>query len=153
MTESFSNGGEQEKTHANVYDEREGWVFIPVPVHTCMTCDEEFECPEFQDTSSCHCLPITAQCDSCEGKETMACWGHGTLTVNTQSILTKVDPIVCTFCGTVWKDWKFILHPNYCECEMRTDMFAEIEASWEPTASVPTPTPMAVPFPSFAELQ
>jgi len=123
-----------------------------MPYHLCVDCNEIFECPEFKDNSSCHCLPINTQCDSCEGKETMACWGHGTLTVNTQSIFTKVDPIVCTFCGTVWKDWKFILHPNYCECELRKDMFAEIEASWKPTLSVqadfstddsPTPSPMA----------
>jgi hypothetical protein len=147
MAESFDNGEEQEEPQANVYDEREGWVSVPAAVHTCMTCNEVFECPAFEYATGCDCLPTTAQCDSCEGKETMACWGNGTLTVvKTESIPTKVDltaTSVCMFCGTVWKDWKFILNPNYCECEMRKDMFAEIEASWEPTASVPTPTPMA----------
>ena len=105
--------------------------------HACVDCNQSFECPEFEHTSGCYCLPINAQCSPCEGKEMMACWAHGTLTMTTPtSIPTKVDPDVCTFCGTVWKDWKFILNPNYCECEMRKDMFAEIEASWEPT--VPT---------------
>lgn len=50
--------------------------------HTCINCNEQFQCVEFEDATGCDCLPIHAQCDSCDEKETMACWAHGTLIMN-----------------------------------------------------------------------
>lgn len=140
MAESFNTGNydDDREPEVNVFDEHEGWVYVPepeteieqpledgpstiqndpfwtskphfricsfcdspcqgfckceimervndvstpydMPYHLCVDCNEIFECPEFEETSSCHCLPISAQCDSCEGKETMACWAHGTV--------------------------------------------------------------------------
>ena len=89
------------------------------PYHLCVDCNEMFECPEFDDTSSCHCHPINIQCDSCEGKETMACWGNGTIS---------------------WEHgtWK----PNTVPVVETEKLQLSVQADFS-TDDSPTPTPMA----------